>query len=271
MIADMHTHSMYSHDSVCPIADMLAAQRERGTDIFAVTDHFDTQFYELWGDIFTPIARAHDEVMALRTRDDRGVTVLTGVEISEGFWFPDVYQRVMEQNDYDVVIGSVHAVKYGDLRTPYSMIDFSTWSEEELYAYMDCYFDEVLTMFDTIDFDILAHLNCPLRYINGKYHRGIELARFMPKIERILRLTIERDKALELNTSSWEVLGDWMPPTDVIRMYRDMGGRLITLASDAHVAERASVHFEQAVSALKALGFVQIYYYRERRPYALDL
>lgn len=271
MMVDMHTHSEFSHDSVCPIEDMARAQAARGTTAFAVTDHFDTQFYEAWGDIYTPIARAHNAVTALRARDDLGVKVLFGVEISEGFWFPDVYRRVMEEHDYDVVIGSVHAVKYGDLRTPYSMIDFSTWSTAELYAYMDAYFDEIQMMFDTVDFDVLAHLTCPLRYINGKYHGGVELARYMPRIKHILKRTIDSGKALEVNTSSWTTLHDWMPPADVLRMYRDMGGRLITLASDAHVAENASIHFGEAVAELKALGFEDMYYYEQRKPHPIKL
>lgn len=54
--ADMHTHSEYSHDSVCKTEDMYSAQLKKSTEIFAVTDHFDTASYTDY-DVFFPIKK----------------------------------------------------------------------------------------------------------------------------------------------------------------------------------------------------------------------
>ena len=65
--ADMHTHSEYSHDSVCPIEDMCAAQVEKGTNVMAVTDHADIFDYCNY-DIYTPIKKAYETVKKLNEK-----------------------------------------------------------------------------------------------------------------------------------------------------------------------------------------------------------
>ena len=70
---------------------------------------------------------------------------------------------------YDVILGSVYCVKYKDFETPYSGIVFSEFTNEQIYSYMDSYFNDMLEMITTTDFDVLAHMTCPIRYITGKY------------------------------------------------------------------------------------------------------
>ena len=122
--ADMHTHSISSHDSVCPIEDMCLAQMEKGTNVMAVTDHADIFSYKDY-DIYTPIKEAHKTVQKLNEKYNDKMLLLSGVEISEGFWFPEYSAKMKELCNYDVIIGSVHCVKYKDLTIPYSKIDFS--------------------------------------------------------------------------------------------------------------------------------------------------
>ncbi len=270
MRADMHTHSESSHDSVCRIEDMARSQFEKGTEFFAVTDHFDTDSY-LDYDVFAPIQTAAETVKRLNEQNGGQQLLLAGVEISEGFWHPEVYEKIRRLVDYDVVIGSVHLVKYKELTRAYSGIDFSQLPKEVTAEYLDAYFDDVLTMLDTIDFDILAHLTCPLRYINGKYHIGMELTAYTEKIETILAEIIRKEIALEVNTSSFSMLQDFMPTTDILKKYRAMGGKLLTLGSDAHVAENASVHFDKALETVKDLGFDSIYYFKNRKPFELPI
>lgn len=266
--ADMHTHSENSHDSLCPVEEMLLSQRARGTQVFAVTDHFDTDSYQRY-DVFTPIKKAH-EAVGRSNELYPDMTVLRGVEISEGFWHPEVLKDIYSLS-YDVIIGSVHLVRYEGYRGAYSAIDFSSFSDEELHAYLDAYFDDVIALLDTTDFDILAHLTCPLRYIVGKYKRTVNIDRYSGKIGEILRRVIADGKALEINTSSLALLGDTMPGIDIIREYKSLGGELVTVGSDAHVSENASYGFKRAMEMLKSLGFGAIYYYKNRKPYKINI
>ena len=270
MLADMHTHSENSHDSVCSIEDMLLSEIENGTEIFAVTDHFDTDSYNQY-DIFSPIRKASEAVEELNRKYSGKISALSGIEISEGFWHPGVLNRVYTLADFDVIIGSVHLVKYKNLTSAASTIDFSSLPKETVEEYLDSYFNDVLTMLKTVDFDILAHLTYPLRYINGKYGVDISLNRYQEKIERILKGIIEKNVALEINTSSFSLLGEFMPTTDIIKKYVSLGGKLITLGSDAHVKENASAHFSCATDFLKEIRINEIYYYKKRKPISIKI
>lgn len=265
LIADMHTHSEYSHDSQCKIEDMCLSQIEKGTNIFAVTDHFDTASYMDY-DVFTPIKSSYDTVKKLNMKYGGKCKILAGVEISEGFWYKDILDKITKMLSYDVVIGSVHLVKYKELTMAYSKINFSKLPQSIVEEYLNQYFDDILMMFDTTDFDILAHLTCPLRYIEGKFKFNVNLDLFEDKIITILKRIVKEEKALEVNTSSYGILNDFMPTTELVKKYRDLGGRLITLASDAHVKENASINFSAAVETLKKIGFDSLCYYENRKP-----
>ena len=263
-VADMHTHSEHSHDSVCPIEDMVLAQIEKGTGIFAVTNHCDVYSYNDY-DIFTPLKKAWEEVQELNKKYKGKCLLLSGVEVSEGFWFLKEYQKALSLCKYDVVIGSVHCVLYKDLTCAYSKIDFSKMPDEEIYAYLDAYFNDVLTMLSFRDIDVLAHLDCPLRYIKAKFKKDIDMTRFDGKIEQILRFVINQKIAFEVNTSSYKLLSDTMPSKRILQKYYNMGGRMLTLGSDAHSVEGASVDFDKVLLILKEIGFKKLYYFKNRK------
>ncbi len=269
-VADMHTHSEWSHDSVCPIEEMCKAQIARGTRYLAVTDHCDGWFFSS-RDVFTPVQRSYETVQTLKVKYAGPIELLAGVEISEGYWYPDFGPKAETLCDYDLIIGSVHCVEFEGKREPYSIVDFSKMDTNALHAYLDAYFNHIFTMLDRSDFDVLAHLTCPLRYIVGKFGRAVDMARYADTIEAILRAVIEQGKALEINTSSYGVMGEFMPSTDILRRYFEMGGRLITIGSDAHASENAAQYFDEAIDTLKAIGFTHIYYYKGRKAYPIEI
>lgn len=268
--ADMHTHSEASHDSVCPMEDMAASQLEKGTKIFAVTDHLDTDSYNDYN-VLDPIVGSVNAARKLNKKLDGRCTVLSGVEISEGFWHPEIYKKALSSADYDVIIGSVHLVKYSELTRAYSQIDFSRLSETEIADYLDAYFDDISSMLDFADFDILAHLTCPLRYIVGKYGINIDMTRYGEKIDCILKRIIKSGIALEVNTSSLAPFGILMPDAEILKKYRAMGGYLVTVGSDAHIAENASADFDKIYGLLKKIGFKSVFYFKDRQPYQISL
>ena len=269
-IADMHTHSENSHDSKCKIEDMMKSQITKGTNIFAVTDHFDTYSYNDY-DIFTPIKCAYDTVAELNAKYGDKCKILSGLEISEAFWFPEEYKKIKDSLDFDVVIGSVHCMRNEYHYGSFVKLDYSPLPQGAIDKIVDQYLEDILTMIDFMDFDILAHITYPLRYIVARDKRQIDLQNFNRKVDLIFDEIIKRNIALEINTSSFDRLSDFMPSTDMIKRYYEKGGRLITLGSDAHVAERASIDFDKAVATLKEIGFDGIYYYEKRNPVKIHI
>lgn len=267
----MHVHSQNSHDSTAPVRDTAMACIEKGIFAFAVTDHCDIQYYKEQ-DAYSRIRNSAEEARATAKELGNKVKILTGIELGEGIWHAAHTAAILSAFDYDVVIGSVHAVRYKTYTDPYSAIDFSPVSSEDLDAYMATYFDEVLETVRQIPCDIMAHLTCPLRYINGKYGRGVDVRRYADKIERILAYVIEHSIAMEVNTSGIGTsFGSFMPEEWIIRLYREMGGYLLTLGSDAHVPENAGKGFADAISLLKKFGYEAYYWYQNRTAIPIDL
>lgn len=268
MLADMHTHSCFSHDSGCAIEDMLLAQRAKGVHIFAVTDHCDTLLHSKQ-DIYTPIAQSVDEVNRLK-KVYPDMQVLSGVELGDGVCCLDVARHVLSLREYDVVIASAHCIKTDGLKMSFADVHLADADMSLVERYLTDYFDEVVQMAEMLDFDILAHLTYPLRYVVDKHHRNVDMTLFMPQIETIFERIIDRSIALEVNTAYTDGKTT-VPPPELLELYYKKGGRLITLGSDAHVAANASAWFKEASAILKEIGFSDIYYYKKRKPYPLSI
>ncbi len=270
---DMHTHSQNSHDSQCPVLDMAKEMKAKGLSGFAVTDHCDIG-YSQEIDVFQSVKNSYNEALEAAKKTD--LTVLKGIEIGESFWFPETSKKILQSFSFDVIIGSVHAVKFDGYEMPYSQIDFGKMDKKTIYSYLDQYFDDMLFMTDNLNFDILAHLTCPLRYINGKYGMGVSVHEYSKKIEMILEKIIKKNIALEVNTSCvypGSRYSEFMPEKHIIKKYKSMGGYLITAASDAHIAQNAANSFDALCTMLKELGFDTAYFYKDRHavPYKLNI
>ncbi len=263
---DMHTHSESSHDSVCPVSDMAKSAEKNGLSGIAVTDHCDIGFCEMQ-DLEKIINKSIADVE--KVIETEKIRVLRGIEIGEIMWHKDAADEILKKFDFDVVIGSVHTVKFSGYEMPYSQINFSKIDKTTINEYMEKYFDDMLEMIENSNIDILAHITCPLRYINGKYRMGIESRKFEDKIKKILEYIIKNNIALEINTScvhEGSAYCEFMPEEWIITMYKKMGGYLITTGSDAHVAENSANAFDKLYTFLAEAGFKKAYYFENRKP-----
>ena len=243
---------------------MAQSAKNHGLSAFAVTDHCDIEFCNEI-DIDKIIESSHRD--ADEAQHKIGIPVIKGAELSEMIMYPDKAKGYIKKHECDVVIGSVHMVLIEGVDVPYSLVDFSKFDDNTLHTFLDRYFDDMLKTVREHSFDILAHLTCPLRYINGKYHRGVSLEPYMKKIKTILSEIIKRGIALEVNTSCvYDGSGypEFMPNESIIRLYRSMGGYLVTTASDAHTAENCANSFDSLYALLREIGFKNIYYYKNR-------
>lgn len=263
---DSHVHTCHSPDSEQPFWELCETALQKGLRGIAITDHA-----EIWllGDynIYESMGASIADAKAADAHYGDRMRVFCGVELAEMLDDPETASRVLSMTNYDVVIGSIHSVFLEDWQTFYSAIDFSEASEEKLQRFMGDYFKKVLHMAEKADFDILAHLTCPLRYINGKYHRNLSVDSHQELIFEILRTVIRREKALEVNTSGLHSFyGDLLPGRELLGQYYALGGRLITLGGDAHTAPQVASGFDETTSLLKEIGFQGYYYYDQRKP-----
>ena len=258
-LCDMHIHSQSSHDSTSKVVDIADACVRNNISVFAVTDHCDIQYY-VNRNMPLCMKNSYEETLEASRIFDGKVKILKGIEIGEGIWNREFTKEILEKHDYDVVIGSVHAVRYKNYTDPYSIIDFSKMEMNKIYEYLSMYFDEMLEMIQTVPIDIMAHINCPLRYINGKFGRNADVLRFEDKIDKILDYIIEHSIAIEINTSVLNTYNE-----SIIEKFRNKGGYLVTIGSDAHIPENVGKDFDKAINLLKKYGFRKYYYYEKRK------
>jgi len=262
---DLHIHSLHSHDSKQTPDEICDRAIRIGLEGIAICDHADMWFAEKL-QTEQEIRRCIEDVKKAAERYRSHLTVLQGIEMAEYLYDPAAAERILSLCPFDVILGSVHSVRFEDITDSYSRIDFSSMPMEKIHRFLSEYFRNVSEMIEKTDFDVLTHLTCPLRYINGKYRRNADIMRHRDEIFTIFEQIIQKGIALEINTSGiGGDFNDYMPPLSLIQSYIGMGGKRITLASDAHVPQNIGNGFAKISAVLQDMGVDGHYVYRRRQ------
>ena len=269
--ADVHIHSEYSHDSVCPVSQIYQAAVEKGMDLVCITDHCDI-YADQDVNALLEYRKQVVEGIARSAADCSGVEILTGVELGGGFIAPEIARAVVDSQAYDMVIGSVHGIMFRGERKSTSKFDFGSVDEAAMFEYWDGYMDASVYIAEKLDVDVLAHLTYILRYINGKYKKNVDWRIQEEKIRRVFRAIIARNIALEINTSCvGSFYDEWLPTREIVDLYIEMGGNLFTLGSDAHKSEKIGIGFEAVKDYLRQKGISHLVYYKNRIPHRYSI
>ena len=130
------------------------------------------------------------------------------------------------------------------------------------------YFAELYDIVKWGKFDVLSHLYYFIKYIAVKDLPLIDFTKYNAEISEIFKLLIETGKGLEVNTSCLPIrqYGRPVPNFEHLKMYRDMGGELITIGSDSHRGADIGTGIDETVELLKAAGFKYVASYEARKP-----
>ena len=264
-IFDMHTHSEYSFDGNHSCEDLCKAAIEKGITGIAITDHCDIDGEG--SDFFDLCKRQTEDIAACKLKyNTKKFTVITGLELGQGIYRKEESLELLNSFDYDFVLGSIHNLEN---MQDFYFLDYSILN---VYELLDEYFNAIIELCEWGCFDSLAHLTYPLRYIKGKYNIDIDLNRFSAKIDNILKLLAENNKALEINTSELcRDLGDFMPSAAVVSRFKELGGRFITIGSDNHFAEKLGNGVQEALKMAQDCGFEYQTVYYERQPIRMKI
>ncbi len=267
-LCDLHTHTVFSHDARQLPRQLCADAQAKGLFGVAVTDHCDF-FADKPGCGYYESFRRERQAAIARMQSLYGcsVRIWYGIELGQPHHNPEAARRVTSREEYDVVIGSLHSMPgYRHfLRTDYG-------SREGCRRFFAQYFSEILRMVEEYEFDILGHLDYPVR-VMGKYMQDDpELRSCRELIVPILEACVRRDVALEVNTAG---MRRWLPTPGPARWaleeYRRLGGEKIALGSDAHVFGHCGYRFDAAAELLRSAGFDRTVYYERREPHFLPL
>ena len=262
---DMHTHTDCSHDSTQPIDALCAAEIAAGITGVAVTDHSDGIYSHKNSD-FDRLRRSAANCLAARRRWGGQLEILCGAEIGEELWSRENAATVRSLADWDVILASHHGRMEAEGFLSLGQQDYTVWPQQRLDAFLRGYLEDLALCADEMDYDILTHIDIPLRYICRRDGRSADLARCADVTDEILRTVIRRGKTLEVNTSG--LANGWrtMPDTDLVRRYYELGGRRISLGSDAHVSQNVAYGLHDTAALLQTIGFTGQTIYRKRQP-----
>lgn len=255
----MHTQASPDADQNLSMENYIEQAIEKGYPGVLFTDHVD---YDFAAPIFNePIDydRYYQKIVSLRNRFE--IPVLMGVEMG---YQPHLNQRIdafLNQYPFDFVILSIHM---GDGLDFYNGDFFKGKTQDEAYQR---YFEIVLQAVENFDnYDVFGHIDYIIRY-GGFSQRMYDFERFKPIITRILQTIIQKNKGIELNTSGFRYgLGVMHPRLELLTLYKNLGGKIITLGSDAHYLKDYQKDFDAAIRLLSAAGFTEVAQFENRKP-----
>ena len=254
---DYQTHSYRSHDGRASILEHCKQAVEIGLDELGLSEHKDFDPDDPMSDYFDYDSYMTEIEIARRQFSGR-LKILAGVEIDYQVWFEDKIANYLDLHKFDFVIGSVHYVDKLMLMTPeYNL------NRTKKTAYSD-YFQAVGNSVQSGKFDIVGHLE----YANrrgvsswGEYSTGD----YEDSSTALFKLMIEKSIPLEINTAGLhQNLGITYPCSETVALYGRLGGRLLSIASDAHHPDQLAHAYSTAANLAIQNGLTHLCTWKNR-------
>lgn len=246
-LADCHTHTHLSPDSDAAAIDMAKAAQAVGLSELCFTDHVDFLDFDGHRQGFCGWEPYLEQFNALALP---GIALRLGVELGEAWEDPALAREVVSHPAVDFVIGSVHNLSSADGGVDFYYIHYA--AEADCHRVLSAYFDCMEALVELDCFDVLGHIIYPLRYMNRRDGNHVTLERYLPQLRRIFTAVVKRGKGIEVNTCRGETVEDWR---EVLALYKNCGGRIVTLGSDAHAPQDVGKGIPQAAALLREFGF----------------
>lgn len=265
--ADYHMHSRWSMDARVPMADMARAAAAQGLDEVCFTDHVEIMSSGSWKrNTFDWKALEEEYRQAWEELGDR-IVIRQGVELGEAPRDFAYAEELLEQMPpMDFIIGSVHQLSeaYGCMDLAYAATDDPALSHAQIADYLEL----VLRQAKWGKFSVLGHLTLPLRYMNEKCGGHMTFDGFESEVSEIYRTLIENGCGIEVNTNRGKTP---LPGEKWLRLYRECGGEIITIGTDAHTPEYVGCFVRERQELLKTCGFKAFCTFRKLSPVFHDL
>ena len=291
---DFHLHSCYSADCDTPIEDIIRVANEKGLEAICLTDHYDMDFpdnpdglsFELDVDgLIQKIKKLQASIYKIDAGNtnkvlNNSLQLYAGLE--QGV-MPSTCSKLsnysIEHPGLDFIIASSHVVNGIDPYYPecWRYPDGTLKDVNQIYMQ---YFEDILynvKHFD--DYNVYGHIDYIFRYgpadaptdvyekVNSEVFAEKYFPRFRDILHEILKTIIENGKGIEINTGSLYRGLDYMHPHPLIlSMYRELGGEILTIGSDAHDLEHIGYGFDEAVELARSIGFKYLTTFKEMKP-----
>ena len=271
MFCDYHTHTVFSSDSMYPMEDCIKDAISLGIEEICFTDHVDYGIKDDWDDLRNNKAtkkyfnvdydKYFSDLETLREKYKNQITIKNGLEFGIQKYNIEKYNKLFEKYPLDFIILSVHQIDDKEFWN-HSYQDGKTEKE-----YYEDYFNEIYYLVQNYsNYCVLGHLDMMKRYDEKDgYNPFVENKEIITKI---LKRVIADGKGIELNTSSIKYkLDDLMPSKDILKLYLELGGEVLTIGSDSHCKkDLTNSHIEELKQELRDIGFKKFCTFEKMKP-----
>ena len=254
---DFHMHSRVSFDGHDTGEVLAKAALAAGLKEICFTDHIDYDPLGKMGCMAFDTAAYNAEYDHLAVP---GLTIRRGMEFGITHDNAAQFREDLKRRHFDFVLGSIHFVDGLDVYFQEWWDGKTVFQAEQRYldATLDC-----VKIHD--DFDVLAHLTYIAKTHCHPAPQPVPYSEHREVIDEILRILAAKGKGLEMNTSGVDRCGGFLPTADIFRRFHQLGGKIVTIGSDAHTADRVGQYSFDACEVLKDI-FGYVCTFEDRKP-----
>lgn len=262
--SDYHLHTLISSDSPASLEEQAQSALEAGLHELCVTDH-----WNLLDQQANPLPRTRDwtpsiaQCQKVRQLFAGQLKIRLGIEVGNGEMDPVAVTEGLAQagEELDFVIGSLHNMSLGSGGIGIFTAAKKCQQIEEGIALLDDYVETLNALAATDTFDVIGHVIYPLRYLPAQWQ--LTLDPYEEQLRQLFHTLRETGRGIEFNTTQGRTIEEWIP---VLKLYRECGGEILTIGSDAHRVGQVGAGFADAAALLKHLGFKHYTTYQKRKP-----
>lgn len=247
-ICDYHLHTMFSFDSRETIENICEKAVKDNIREIALTDHAEFPLAESspWPDF----QRRMEVIQACREKYGSALTIRAGAETGQP-WRDPALEKELPSKGMDFVIASAHTLD--GFEDPRSYV----YTEENVRPFIRAYISQMKHMAETCDYDVIGHVTYLFRFIPPELTEKYPPESFKEEYAELFRAVISRGKGIEVNCSGIRMpsVAKTLPSPELIKLYRDLGGEVITIGSDGHSCRSAFLNLEAGYAALEQAGF----------------
>ena len=254
---DYHMHTTVSYDGHSSPQEMADAAAAAGLREVCFTDHLDYMNRTPRSETAFSVA---DYSLAYDELSVPGLLIRKGVEVGLTPWNAGEIDADIAKRRYDFVLGSLHFINDEDPYFPYF------WEGKTILQAEEMYFTEMLKCLRIHDnFDVLGHLTYISKVAAHPACRKLPLDEYREIVAEIMKVLIDKGKGIEVNTSGVDRCGDYLPGAEYLRLFKDLGGKIVTVGSDAHAADRVGQYTMDACRLVNEI-FGYVCTFADRKP-----
>lgn len=240
---DFHLHTSLSFDCDEKAQNIINAAKKNGIKELCFTEHYDLHNdREVQNEIFD----LDDYKTKLGSLEQNGIIIRRGVELGLTEWNMQKAKKLVNSYNFDYVLGSVH---YVDGKDPYFKEYWEGLTAQQAFEKYLLKVLECVKLHD--DFDCLGHLSYVARHEHNPTKKPLNLHDVQDITDEIMKELIKKGKGMEINTSGVDKIGDFLPSKDFFVRFKELGGEIVTVGSDAHTAQRVGQYVPEATELLR--------------------